>query len=361
MNQSENKIAFLLSSLKFGGGERAALNLAYALKSRGYQVDFLLMRLEGEFLAEAQQNFNVVHLACNRTWKLPLKLAAYLWRQRPTALITSFWKLNLCGCLARIAYLPVRLVVWEHSQPSLSKNSPTVLYAITASLLYRLATRVVAVSTEVRDDIERITFGLRTRIKVIFNPIPPPLDRNIPLKRSASEVYSIIWVGRLDDPKNPGLMLEAFARLPRNITVVLDFVGDGSLRPSLELHAAKLGLTDRVRFLGFQPAPYSQMQSADMLVLTSDREGLGNVLVEALYCGLRVVSTDCGGIRDVLLDSVYGEIVPVGDADALAQAIVHSLQFPPDPNNQVLGAQRFLPTAIANQFLQAMAIGAHLK
>lgn len=350
-------IAFLLSSLKFGGGERVALNLAHAFKARGYRVDFLVMCLEGEFLAEAQQHFNVVDLACNRTWRLPAKLAAYLWRQRPNGLITSFWKLNLCGCLARVVYPPVKLAVWEHSPPSRSKNSPTALYAITASLFYRLATRVVAVSTGVRDDVERITLGLRSRLTVIFNAIPPPPDIGFSNKQSAPGAKTILWVGRLDDPKNPALMLEAFARLPRDKSVVLDFVGDGPHRSRLEALTTTLGLQDRVRFLGFQSNPYALMQAADLLVLTSDREGLPTVLIEALYCGLPVVSADCGqGIHDILLDKVYGTIVPVGDADALAHAIFNALQVPPESKGQILGAQRFRPEAIAEQFETALEL-----
>jgi Glycosyltransferase len=350
-----HRIAFLLSSLKFGGGERVALNLAHAFKARGIRVDFLLMSAEGEFLAEARQYFTVVDLDCDRTWKLPGKLAAYLWRERPEGLIASFWKLNLCACLARFAYPPLRLALWEHSPPSRSQNSPTVLYAITASLLYRVATRVVTVSTGVHEDIRRITLGLGDKLTVIFNAIPPPARVANPPRSSRKK--TIIWVGRLDAPKNPGLMLDAFARLPPDQNAVLEFVGDGPLRPVLEARAVALGLLDRVRFLGYQAHPYALMQAAELLVLTSDREGLPTVLVEALYRGLPLVSTGCGGgVHDILGDNAYGMIVPVGDTAALVQAIVHALRSPPDANHQRQGAQRFRPDVIAGQFLAAMGL-----
>jgi glycosyltransferase involved in cell wall biosynthesis len=350
-----HRIAFLLSSLKFGGGERVALNLAHAFKARGIRVDFVLMSAEGEFLLEARQHFTVVDLACNRTWKLPGKLAAYLWRQRPDGLIASFWKLNLCACLARLIYPTVRLALWEHSPPSRSENSPTFLYAVTASLFYRLATRVVAVSTGVHEDIRRITLGLGNKLTMIFNAIPPPTEADNPPRSYWKK--TIVWVGRLDVPKNPGLMLEAFARLPQNENVVLKFVGDGPLRPALEANAAGLGLLNQVGFLGYQARPYLLMQGADLLVLTSDREGLPTVLVEALYCGLSVVSTDCGrGIHDILGDNVYGAICTVGDPNALAQSIAHALRTPRDSHHQMLGAQRFKPEVIAGQFLASMRL-----
>lgn len=343
-------IAFLLSSLKFGGGERVALNLAHALKDAGLQVHFLLLSFEGEFLAEAQAHFEVIDLHCDRTWKLPGKLASFLWCQKPDALIASFWKLNLCACLARLAQPRLRLLLWEHSPPSKSDNSPTWLYAITASLVYPIATRIIAVSSGVKEDIAHITFGLTNKLRVIFNAIPPPSGFSPP---PAVREYGtkIIWVGRMDAPKNPQLMLEAFALFPADNGFSLDFIGDGSLRPLLEKRARELGLQTRVHFQGFQADPYSWMVKSDLLALTSDREGLGNVLIEALYCGLRIVSTDCGrGIHDILLDNRYGTVVPTGEPRALAKAISKALQALCFTERQIEGSQRFLPANIAREF-----------
>lgn len=347
------RIAFVLSSLKFGGGERVVLNLASALQSKGYAIDILLMSCEGEFLAEAQARYNVLDLHCDRTWKLPLRLGSYLRRSRPSALISSFWKLNVCACLARCAYPKVKLAVWEHSPPSRSRNSPTWLYAISASTLYRAATAVVTVSSGVATDVLRITWGLRNRVRTIWNPIPAP--------RSGSRVVhspgrKIVWVGRLQDPKNPGLMLDAFSMLPASDRYSLEFVGDGHLRGELEGRARALGLAEKVKFVGFQQDPYPFIAKADLLVLSSDREGFGNVLVEALHCGLRTVSTDCGpGVHDILAGK-YGTIVPTNDSTGLAAAIRHELERDHDPEVQVRAASRFEPNVIADQFLRALAL-----
>ena len=354
--EKTKRIAFLLSSLKFGGGERVALNLATALKEEGYLIDFLLMSHEGEFLAEAQTQFNVIDLRCDRTWKLPFKLWQYMACTRPTALISSFWKLNLCACLARAFCPTVRLAVWEHSPPSRSQNSPTWLYAISSSVLYRFATCVVAVSTGVAADVRRITFGLGRRVTTIFNPIQPPTGTIV--KRPPAERRKLIWVGRLDTPKNPGLVLEAFARLPRGMGYTLDLIGDGALRASLVKRAQALDISERVHFHGFRPDPYEHMSAADVLVLSSDREGLPTVLIEALYVGLDVVSTDCGGgIHDILQDNLYGTIVPVNDPAEMATAIERALDRSPEPVRQRVGARRFEPRGIARQFLSALRIG----
>jgi glycosyltransferase involved in cell wall biosynthesis len=351
------RIAFLLSSLKFGGGERVALSLAKAMKANGYEIDIVLMSYEGEFLPEANREFNVIDLQCTRTWKLPFKLSSYLWRRKPHALISSFWKLNLCASVARVTYPDTKLALWEHSPPSRSQNSPRWLYSITASLFYRLATRVVCVSSGVAADVRHITWGLSPIVCTIFNPIPGPTRVFINATRIVTK--KIVWIGRLDVPKNPGLMLEAFALLPKEADYELHFVGDGSLRATLEQRSQALGMTGSVRFHGFQADPYVNMASSDLLVLSSDREGFGNVLVEALHMGLRVVSTDCGqGVHDILLDNRYGVIVPVNNKQALAKAIEQVLNQSHDSQAQMDAAKRFEPGVIANQFLQALKMKA---
>lgn len=355
MSARPQRIAFLLSSLKFGGAERAALNLAQALNARGYAIDILLMSYEGEFLEEACRQFNVVDLACARTWKLPLRLRRYLAVQRPSALVSSFWKLNLAACLARLAAPGTKLALWEHSPPSQSRNSPPWFYFPTASLLYRLATRVIAVSEAVAADVRRNTFGLGGRIVTIYNAIPAPAALQMPNGRGRR----IIWVGRFDAPKNPGLVIEAFALLPPGQGWSLEMIGGGSMQDQLEAQARSSGLHDAIRFSGFCTDVYARMANADILVLSSDREGLGNVLIEALQAGLSIVSTDCGdGVREVLQNGRYGTIVPRGDPAAMADAIEQVSAQLRIPAEQRAAAARFEPATVAGQFLSALGIDA---
>ena len=353
--QRPKKICLLLPSLKFGGAERVALNLAVAFKEAGLAVEFILMSKEGEFLAEAEKNFTVVDLKCNKTYKLPGKLLIYLFKQKSDVLLSSFWKLNLCACLARMLFPWVSLLLWEHAPPSKSKNSPKWLYAISASLFYQVATKVVVVSSGVYSDVANWTIGLRRKMVVIPNAIKPPAP-NLNLHRRYSHEKNVIWVGRLDEPKNPGLMLEAFALLPSITNLSLKLVGDGPLRLELEHQCTALGLDERVNFLGFRPNPYEEMSSSDLLVLSSDWEGFGNVVIEAMLAGLRVVSTDCGqGIHDILLNNRYGTIVPCNDKVSMANAIKEELSQQHSSQEQIDGASRFLPRTVALQFLDALS------
>ena len=349
------KIALLLPSLKYGGAERVALNLAVAFKEVDLIVEILLMSKEGEFLSEAEASFKVVDLKCNKTYKLPWKLLIYLLKQRPNALLSSFWKLNLCACLAKILFPWFTLLLWEHAPPSKSKNSPKWLYAISASLFYQDAHKVVAVSSGVCSDVANWTFGLRRKLVVIPNAIKPPAS-NLKKQPTFRDEKMLIWVGRLDVPKNPGLLLEAFALLPSKPSLSLTLVGDGPLRLELEQQSTALGLEGRVNFLGFRSNPYEDMVASDLLVLSSDWEGFGNVVIEAMLAGLRVVSTDCGqGIHDILLNNRYGTIVPCNDKVSMANAIKEELSQQYSSQEQINGAIRFLPRTVALQFLDALS------
>ena len=345
---TRRSIALLLPSLKFGGAERVALALADAFVAAGHKVSILLMSAEGEFLAEARDRFEVVDLQCNRTRKLPLRLANYLRDASPDLLVSSFWKLNLCACLARVAHPSTRLLLWEHSPPSLSKQSPSLLYGVSSTLLYRLATGIVCVSRGVRDDVLSLTTGLEDRLVVIHNPIPAP--RNLPRRSAKTRRKRIAWIGRLDEPKNPGLMIETLAMLP---DLELVMAGEGRLRADLERSANALGLDARVQFLGFVPNAYAVLAEADLLVLTSDREGLPGVLVEAMHAGIGVVATDCGtGVRDIIQAPEHGLVCAKGNLEALAAAINEALSRTFAPDHQRKRAEAFDPAVIAGQFLE---------
>jgi glycosyltransferase involved in cell wall biosynthesis len=113
--------------------------------------------------------------------------------------------------------------------------------------------------------------------------------------------------------------------LPRCVFVI---VGDGELRPALERRASELGLDGRVRFLGWRGDLDTVYAASDLFVLTSRNEGTPVALIEAMAAGLASVSTDVGGVRDVVADAEVGVLVPFGDVDALAAAVLALAEAP---------------------------------
>lgn len=156
----------------------------------------------------------------------------------------------------------------------------------------------------------------------------------------------ISFVGRLDTQKNPGLLLEAFARVVAPDAqglaahAVLLLVGNGVLRADLEARARALGLQPHVRFLGLQSQDTIArlLQAADLFALSSAYEGMPMALLEALGCGTPAVVTDVGEVRRVVHDDVNGIVVQRHDVTAFADGLARALAAAPQWRDAALRA-----------------------
>ena len=120
-------------------------------------------------------------------------------------------------------------------------------------------------------------------------------------------------------------------------------------------YAQSLGVADKVIIPGAVLNPTAYYLSANLFVLSSDYEGLPTVIVEALACGLSVVSTDCSyGPAEILAGGRYGRLTPLGDADALAQGILEALNSPHDPGALKRRAADFAPEVVVENYLRLL-------
>ena len=156
--------------------------------------------------------------------------------------------------------------------------------------------------------------------------------------------------------KNHPLLLRAFARLAhRDARLML--LGQGQNEAMLRALAGELGIADRVIFAGFHSDPSPFYATADLFVLSSDREGLPTVLIEALSFGLPPVSTDCpSGPAEILGNGRWGRLVAVGDADALADEMDEALAATVDCEALKCRAADFSPEIAARKYLDLLGL-----
>ena len=338
-------ISVFLPSLQGGGAERAALNLANWWASNGYDVEFVLMEQRGEFLNAVSPTISIVSLDCKRFRQLPVALAAYFKHQRPDVALVFMWPLTAIAVLAwMIAGRPSRLFLSEqvgltdHVRRDL--NTPLGMVRAILRFTHRKANGVMACSRGAADDLANLAALRPETVYVIHNPVveavPPRIDflynasRREKLWQGQFHTY-LVTVGTLKAQKNHRLLLQAFAQVAPELDAALVILGEGGLRAMLEQDVQDLGLQARVVMPGFHADPTPWYQSSDLFVLSSDFEGFANVVAEALACGTPVVSTDCPhGPAEILEHGRYGELVPVGDADALAAGIRRGLRRPWD-------------------------------
>ena len=330
-------IALYMEAFTGGGAERVMVNLAAGLAARGHRVDMIVVRAEGPYLALLPPDVRLIDLGCRRSLASLPRLARYLRRERPDALLSAIEHSNLIALWASAAAgYRGRVVVSVHINLSTvirrMKGISRRLFLFLYRRFYSDAAAVVAVSHGAAADLDQLLKLPPGRVRMIYNPVVSPV-----LIEQAKEPVEHPWfqngqppvilaVGRLCPQKDFPTLLRAFALLHARTPARLVILGEGPDRPALEAQAAALGLDGAVALPGFAANPYAHMARAGACALSSRWEGLPTVLIEAMACGAPVVATDCpSGPREALGGGRYGALVPVGDAGALAAALEAAL------------------------------------
>jgi len=365
------RIAIFLPNLRGGGAEMVHVVLSKEWVRQGIQVDFVLMQAAGELIPQVQADCRIIDFRCKRLRHTLRPLVSYLRRERPAALIAAMWPLTVLAPTAvRIASVSTRVIVSEHTAVSMTRDSLGVgkwrlpgplsgaFRRLALAVGYRMADACIAVSTGVARDAEANALLPRGAFRVIHNPAPaasPSGEGPIPeALLNLPPVPLILTVGNLKPAKDHQTLIHAFARLSGSNDAMLCIVGEGPLRRELEALSDELGVGLKVLLPGLQdPAPF--YKRARVFALSSTREGFGNVLVEAMQHGLPIVSTDCpSGPAEILEGGRYGRLVPVGDSEALAEALVQALNENVDRTKQQRRASDFRPRQISHAYLNAV-------
>jgi len=408
------RLALYISSLAGGGAERAFVNLAQGLVKRGFTDLWLILnRVKGPYLAHLPQEVRVVDLCepdvpfrfsrllrylsqqhAGSLWLnsaakshyialkvtgylrkrhlqfmllsslMSLKLADQIRRIQPNALLSALTNCNLTAILAQQFVNDAKVVINEQNTPSLSIRSQPAAGTVLRMMcrLYPKADRIVAVSQGVADDLIAILNLPPEKVTVIYNPIVTPelFERaQKPINHpwlEQNRLPVILAVGRLTKAKDYPTLLKAFSLVRQVRPAKLLILGEGEERANLERLAIELGIQNDVSMPGFVDNPFAFMSKASVFVLSSAWEGLPTVLVEALACGCPVVATDCrSGPREILDNGRYGRLVPVGDHEALAKAILETLDNPDSPADRQTRIQR------AMEFSVDAAVDKYLK
>lgn len=342
----QKNLVFIITSLAYGGAETQLVQLARRLRSRRWNVRIVSMIPPQAFVEEFEQaGIPVYSLDMRRGVPDPralFRLAAILRRERPQVVHSHMVHANLLARMVRpIARVPV-LVCTAHNI-----NEGGRLREIA----YRLSDPLCDLTTQVsRAGLERsVRVGAVPGHRIRFFPNgvdaenfrpDPEARRRIRDELEVGDAFAWLAVGRFEKNKDYPNMLRAFARLRREREGLLLIAGGGSLRGEAERLAAELGVAASVKFLGIRKDVPGLMNAADAYLMSSAWEGMPIVLLEASATGLPVVATDVGGNGEVVLGGRSGFLVPPGDPEALARAMLRLLEMPPDERGRMGGAGR---------------------
>jgi glycosyltransferase involved in cell wall biosynthesis len=338
------KVLHLRSSTSLGGPEKQILRAAKSLRLEGFDLTLLVLYRRNDampffhpLVVEARKQEIPAEQMLD-SHQLPFQLigriAKKLKEEQFSLVHTHEYRGDIVGGMAaRLAGVKAVAVVRGYTDRTLALR----LYKILDLLALRFFAKIITVSTSLRRQV--MSAGLpKERVVTIHNAIAP---ESLEVEGYADDLrvreglgiepeeQVVSIVGRLSPEKGHIYLFQAIkkilAALPKTRLLV---IGDGPLREKLEILSVSLGLGSAVSFLGFRQDVVALMKISDMMVLPSLREGLPNVILEALALAKPVVATQVGGIPEIIRDGETGLLVPPKDPERLAEALLHLLRNP---------------------------------
>lgn len=358
------RVLTYLHSFEPGGLERDVLRFNGAWAAMGIDAQIVLGRNEGALAGDAPdvpfhllQTGRISTAAFETMWMI-WHLPRWVRKLRPDVIFCA-------GNSYTIVAVALRLILGRRCPPMvfrvsndlIRRDMPQPIRAIYHAWLRLQApyfVRIIGMAEPIRAEIVTQMRADPAQVTVIDNASLTMAEidrlaqaRDAVMRNQPGRHY--LAVGRLASQKNFPLLIDAFARIARPDDR-LTIVGEGTERGRIERQIASLGLTAQIALAGHQSPVDPWLAAADALVLSSDYEGLGIVVIEALAAGLPVVATDCSPNIALLIDGV-GRRVPVGDAGALADAMSTIVDDPVDAAEMRARAERFTVEASGQAWL----------
>lgn len=362
------KIAILAHTLGGGGVERVVLNLTNGFLKSGHEVHLILLKNIITYNLPSEVHLHVVELSSllskiSVVRKLyQAKLIKNILKKHSIDLVisnfTDFFGMSLVDCIGYDNTITIVHNVQSKRRFKRHNNGNTLFkkykeYKVKKSFDSK---NLVCVSKGVEDDLMQKFQIKPKKITTIYNPFDfddIKMQSFQECKDIPKDEY-IIHVGRFElNHKRQDLLLLAYKRLEIDVKLVL--VGDGQDRKKIEKMIEDLGLQDKVILAGFQKNPYPWIKNAKLFVFSSDYEGFGMVLVEALALDTPVVSTNCiSGPSEILTEQLAYYLVPVGDTEMLANKMREALEYYPTIGKNQL--KQFHVDFIVKQYLEFLSL-----
>ncbi len=366
MPNSKQRVTIFISFSGEGGVERMVSNLIHEFVRLGHPVDLLLIKARGEHIKRLPQAVNIIKLGSDHSALTLLPLTRYLRKNRPECMLVAKHRAIVIAVLARmLAGVTTRIVGrlgTNLSRALEGKNSLRKwLWHAPMRKLYPKVDLIIPVSEGVLDDVASITGLGRDKLRVIRNPVITSEMYQLAEERIdhpwfvEGEPPIVLGAGRFTRQKDFITLIKAFAKVRQQRNCRLLLLGHGALQEEYQVLATELGVAEDISMPGFANNPYPYMKQATLFVLSSAWEGSPNVLSEALAQGTAVVSTDCpSGPYEVLKGGRVAPLVAVGDVDAMADAILATLENPPSRASLQAAVSEYTAEKSAYHYLEAL-------
>lgn len=357
---SARHVVHVLDSLQVGGTENGTANLLRTLEPGDLRHTVVAMTTTGPVAARLPAGVAVHCLGKRPGWdfRAVARLTALLRRLHPDIVHSRNWGAFDAVPAARLARVPV-VIHGEHGREVGDPAGLNRRRNRLRRLFLPFIDRYVTVSFDLARWLVDVVRIPATRVVTIHNGVDVARfsDERSRRGRAALGVPEgdlvVGTIGRLDPVKDQVGLIEAFAHVRTgDVPATLVIVGDGPCRGALEARAERLGIGERVRFLGARSDVAMLLGGFDVFVLPSIAEGISNTILEAMASGLPVVATETGGNPELVQHDVTGRLVSVGDRDGLAAAVG---AYVADPHLRLLHGKAGRARAVEEFPLERMA------
>ena len=308
------KVLFVTGSMGRGGAERVISIISNEFVKAGWDVSIMqLLYSNCDYpLSDEIRVVDVSNPQKNQTLDTPRLIRAVrreIRDYKPDAVVSFMMTINIVTAFA-CKGLNVRFIPSERNDPSKGRSA---LRAKLAEYAYASSYRTV-----MQTERAKRCFSKRIQNKSVIIPNPVTVQ----MIAEGSDPNRIVSVGRLTGQKNHAMLIDAFKSVSEEFpNLTLDIYGEGPKRKELQGKIDGLGLTARITLRGNVLNVHEKIKDAGVFVLSSDFEGTSNALLEAMLMGLPCISTNCAGSDEAIENGKSGLLVPVGDTEALTDAL----------------------------------------
>ena len=332
------KICIFSPNFKTGGAQRNSINLANYYRKLNHDVTILTLNNGGDLYNQLNNDVKRYNLNTHKISFSILKINKYLNSKKFDVIISMIQETNIIIGISSI-FSSYKSIILGREANTLNKVKNLnffrrIIYTTVLKFSYRRLHAIISNSNDTRNDLYEMNIKSKKNInKIIYNHV---IDKeNFKHQKSnlfrhkwaAAEFKKILIAGRLVEQKNHKFCLKVFKNLYlENKNLRLIVLGDGQLKNMLINYSIDLNISEAVDFIGFKENVYDYMKMCDVLVVTSLYEGFGNILVEALFNYMHIVSINCkGGPKEILDNGKYGLLINDYNINHFKEAIMKKL------------------------------------
>lgn len=334
------KIVLVINDMSVGGAQRVVSSLANYYLAIGNEVTVVtLQNLEVRYpldkkIKQITLRSSILCKSFGKILFLPVfarELKKIIDIENPDKTLSFLVRSNLVHTLSKFFGNSKAINLSERTISSLYYGGglKASIMKTLIKTLYPKADNILAISEGVKESLCSMHIDV-SKINVVFNPVDIgaiTLLRSASIRGPIPTGKIIVTACRLEEEKDLFTLIDAFKLVIESLPASLLIIGDGSLKNQLVEYSGQQGLSDLICWLGWQDNPFSYIYRSDVFVMSSKSEAFGNSLVEAMVCGVPVISSDClSGPSEILDAGSYGLLFKVGDAPMLAKHIIEVLK-----------------------------------